>query len=54
MGWWVICHKCNGNGYINDDECLLCSYEVAPNVILRGQIFVSDNADPGSPVSSPR
>ena len=54
MAWWIICHKCNGNGYINDNECLLCRYEVALNVILRGQIFVNDNVDPVSPVSSPR
>lgn len=54
MAWWVICHKCNGSGYINDNECLLCRYEVVPNVILRGEIYVSDNAEPVSPVSSPR
>jgi len=22
MGWWIICHCCNGEGYINKKECL--------------------------------
>ncbi len=54
MPWWETCYKCNGCGYINDEECLICRYEVAPNIIIRGQIYISDNAEPISPVSSPR
>ena len=54
MPWWDTCYKCKGYGYIEDKECLICRYEVAPNVILRGQIYISDNAEPVSPVSSPR
>lgn len=54
MPWWETCYKCNGSGFINKEECLICRYEVAPNVILRGQIYIYDNAEPVSPVSSPR
>jgi len=54
MPWWNTCYKCNGCGYINNEECLICRYEIIPNVIIRGQIYISDNAEPVSPVSSPR
>ena len=57
MGWWIICHKCNGTGYINKNECLICKYYIVEgreDLILRGKIYISDNAEPISPVSSPR
>jgi hypothetical protein len=54
MVWWVNCYNCNGCGYNNNEECLICHYVVSPNVILRGKIYVSDNAEPVSPPSSPR
>lgn len=54
MPWWETCYNCNGCGYINNEECLVCRYEIVPNVIIRGQIYISDNAEPVSPVSSPR
>ena len=57
MAWWIICHKCNGTGYINKNECLICKYyiiEGREDLILRGQLYISDNAEPISPVSSPR
>jgi len=54
MGWWIICYKCNGSGYINKNECNICRYEVAPNIILRGQIYVSDTIYEVTPPSSPR
>ena len=54
MPWWETCYNCNGCGYIDNEECLICKYEIAPNIIIRGQIYISDNAEPVSPVSSPR
>jgi hypothetical protein len=57
MAWWEICYKCNGEGYIDNEECLICKYyiiEGIENLVLRGQIYISDSADPVSPVSSPR
>ena len=54
MPWWDTCYKCNGSGFINNEECLICRYEVARNIIIRGQIYISDNPEPVSPVSSPR
>lgn len=54
MPWWEICYKCNGHGYINNVECIVCRYEVAPNVVLRGEIYITDNSDPVTPISSPR
>lgn len=53
MPWWETCHKCNGDGFIDNVECLICRYEVFPNIIIRGKIYISDNAEPVSPVSSP-
>ena len=40
MSWWVDCYNCNGCGYNNNKECLICRYEVAPDVILRGLIYI--------------
>lgn len=57
MGWWIICNCCDGNGFINEKECLMCKYYIVEgreDLVLRGQIFVSDHADPVSPISSPR
>lgn len=57
MGWWITCHKCNGDGYINNNECLICKYYIVDDredLILRGKIYISDNAEPVSPISSPR
>lgn len=57
MGWWIICHKCNGYGYINKKECKTCKYYIVEgndDLVLRGKIYVSDNPDPVSPLSSPR
>ena len=49
MGWWVTCHKCNGEGYIKKEECLICKYyiiEGREDLVMRGQIYISDNAEP--------
>jgi hypothetical protein len=57
MAWWEICYKCNGTGYIDKNECLICKYyiiEGREDLILRGQLYISDNTEPVSPVSSPR
>lgn len=54
MGWWEICYKCNGRGYTTNNECRICRYEFVPTIILRGQIYITDNADPITPPSSPR
>jgi len=57
MGWWITCHKCNGDGYINKNECLICKYYIIDDredLVLRGQLYISDNAEPVSPISSPR
>ena len=57
MGWWIICHKCNGEGYIEKKECLICKYYIIKgreDLVIRGQIYISDNAEPISPISSPR
>lgn len=57
MGWWIICHNCNGYGYINKKECKTCEYYIVEDnddLVLRGKIYVSDNPDPVSPLSSPR
>lgn len=57
MGWWITCYKCNGEGYINENECLICKYYIVDgreDLILRGKIYISDNAEPFSPVTSPR
>lgn len=56
MGWWIMCNCCDGKGFINEKECLLCKYYIVEDredLVLRGQIFVSDHADPVSPISSP-
>ena len=57
-GLWFICNECNGDGYINNKECLLCKYKVGDgedSPILRGKIWIVDNfEDPVSPPSSPR
>jgi hypothetical protein len=57
MGWWITCYKCNGDGYINGNECLICKYYIIDDredLVLRGQLYISDNAEPVSPISSPR
>lgn len=57
MGWWITCYKCNGDGYINSNECLICKYYIIDDredLVLRGQLYISDNAEPVSPISSPR
>jgi len=63
---WVICHKCNGEGYIDKKECLMCRFDITSDadgenglsdegLILRGKIWIVDNfIDPVSPPSSPR
>ena len=28
MGWWIICHCCNGKGFINKKKCLTCKYYI--------------------------
>ena len=57
MGWWITYHKCNGKGYIKKEECLICKYyiiEEREDLVMRGQIYISDNAEPITPTSSPR
>ena len=57
MAWWQICYKCNGNGYIDDKECLTCKYYIVEgreDLVLRGKIYVSDKCEPVSPPLSPR
>jgi len=55
MPWWDTCNKCKGSGFIKMDECLVCRHEVCLNIIIRGgKIYISDNPEPVSPVSSPR
>jgi hypothetical protein len=52
-----MCDNCKGSGYICNIECLVCKYYIVPgreDLVLRGQLFISDKADPVSPVSSPR
>ena len=63
---WHICPKCNGEGYIEKKECLMCRFDITcdrngenglndESLILRGKIWVTDNFyDPISPPSSPR
>ena len=58
---WVLCHVCNGNGFINKNnntiECELCTYDIIPgrNIISRGRIWVYDNLLlPFTPPTSPR
>jgi len=43
MGWWITCYKCNGDGYTNNNECLLCKYyiiEGREDLILRGKVYI--------------
>ena len=57
MAWWEICYKCNGNGYIDDKECLTCKYYIVEgreDLVMRGKIYVSDKCEPVSPPLSPR
>tara|TARA_B110000495_G_C22601320_1_gene359577 strand:+ start:294 stop:515 length:222 start_codon:yes stop_codon:yes gene_type:complete len=63
---WYTCPKCNGEGYIDKKECLMCRFDITADengenglnnegLILRGKIRVTDNfIDPISPPSSPR
>lgn len=63
---WHLCPKCNGEGYIEKKECLMCRFDITADrngenglndegLILRGKIWVTDNfIDPVSPPSSPR
>ena len=63
---WHTCPKCNGEGYIEKKECLMCRFDITgdrngenglndESLILRGKIWVTDNFyDPISPPSSPR
>lgn len=63
---WHICPKCNGEGYIEKKECLMCRFDITGDrngenginderLILRGKIWVTDNFyEPISPPSSPR
>ena len=63
---WFTCPKCNGGGYIEKKECLMCRFDITADrngenglndesLILRGKIWVTDNFyDPISPPSSPR
>lgn len=63
---WFICHKCNGEGYIDKKECLTCRFDITADangenglndqgLILRGKIWVKDNFwEPVTPPSSPR
>ena len=49
MGWWVICNCCDGKGFINEKECLICKHYIVENredLVLRGKIYISDNAEP--------
>ena len=47
---WFICHKCNGEGYIDKKECLTCRFDITADangenglndegLILRGKKF---------------
>jgi len=57
MAWWITYYKCDGEGYIYKEECLLCKYYIVEgreDLVLRGKMYVSDNEEPISPVSSPR
>ena len=57
MGWWIKCYKCNGLGYIDKKECSICKYYIVEgneDLVLRGEVYVSDNPYPVSPISSPR
>ena len=63
---WYTCPNCNGKGYIEKKECLMCRFDITADLngenginneglILRGKIWVTDNfIDPISPPSSPR
>ena len=63
---WYICPKCNGEGYIEKKECLMCRFDITGDrngenglndegLILRGKIWVTDNfIEPVSPPTSPR
>ena len=63
---WYICPKCNGEGYIEKKDCLMCRFDITGNrngenglndesLILRGKIWITDNFyEPISPPSSPR
>jgi hypothetical protein len=60
---WVKCHVCEGFGYKDDKECLICKFYIVREVdgtgredeslILRGQIWIIDNFDPFTPPSTP-
>ena len=57
MGWWIMCNCCEGKGFINEKECLICKHYIVENredLVLRGKIYISDNAEPVSPISSSR
>lgn len=52
---YVVCHKCNGEGFVFKKRRVLCiACWGTFNSVLRGQIWVVDSYDPLSPPTSPR